>query len=117
MTQVKIERGRLISVVLNHLYPDGNVDMLVERTKMVRTGKEYRLFIELPENHWAFTQEEEPMRYYTRIAKITGGTNVFDREGRTGRIVANCKDHGDAFKIAVLLNQNAILLNESEEER
>ncbi len=57
--------NRLLSIILNHLYPDGNVRHMIPRTTLVRKSRDdhYALNVDLPNDHWSFTQTNEPKQF------------------------------------------------------
>lgn len=69
MKTITIERENLKSILLNHLYPKGNITLLLQYTNMVLVGSFgmteecATLHTRLPKDHWAFTQGTKPKRY------------------------------------------------------
>lgn len=62
---VRIANDRLLRVLINHLYPNGNINLLLNHTlRSMDHGLEVSVDIDLPDDHWAFTNVEEPKTAY-----------------------------------------------------
>lgn len=110
MKATQIETDRLLSIILNNLYPDGNVTLLKRNTKFGSVGLNatgLQVHVDLPEDHWAFTQEEEPLRFKTRIRHLDTEHSevlVIDCDGINDRVVATCIRTDDAVAIRDMMN-------------
>lgn len=70
MRTVTIEHENLKSILLNHKYPDGNVTFLMACTEMACLSHGVTLRVDLPSDHWAFKQTEEPKRFEADSHKV-----------------------------------------------
>lgn len=74
MKTVTIDRDRLESILLNHLYPKGNITFLMKHTVVGLAVAPYdldkgciTLKVHLDPDHWAFTKAEESKRYVVDV--------------------------------------------------
>lgn len=96
-TTTLLTKARLKSIVLNHMYPNGNINYLLSHTEFVNCDSAFVKFsTSLPDDHWAFTQEHKPSRFYANK------NSVCDRVRET--MVASFVHNNDAEDYAVMLN-------------
>lgn len=72
-TQLDIKHERVLSILLNHLYPNGNVAFLLKHAVIVGIHNllgDIRVHVDLPEGHWAFTRHDEHGIHDRRLSKI-----------------------------------------------
>lgn len=88
------------SILLNHRYSNGNIPLLLKHTELLTGGLSNLLTmkINLPEDHWAFTHLEEPVRF------VVDDHSAQVRDTNTGEWVASFATRGAAINYAEILN-------------
>lgn len=100
-----LDRKELLLLALNHLYPHGNVTLLREHARLEWRTFNYQIIVDLPKDHWAFwNQEEPPSRYYARRHGKADAAYVIDTNSRD-RKLAHCEHFSDAATLTDLLNK------------
>lgn len=94
---------RLLSIILNHLYPNGNVAYLIRYATLRRYGKEpFEIAVDLPDGHWAFTHADEPKRFLVQDARACGAYVMYRN---TTRHIAWCRNRDLAEKFAAMMEE------------
>lgn len=103
MKTIHYSRLALKRVLLNKRWPDGNIEYLLRNTGFdwTTTGDSltWELRVELPEDHWAFTHQEEPLepRFYVRDTDV-----IWDRKADVRVAIFDHRPH--AIRYADMLN-------------
>ena len=112
MTTIRYSRLALKRTLLVERFPSGNVEYLLRNTKLATCWSpagdpmEFELTVVVPDDHWAFTQQEEPKpRFYVPAGSGIHGWKVFDRE--TGFLMGTFPVHCHAVDYAEFLNNRA----------
>lgn len=91
----------LKAVMLRDLYPEGNIHYLASYAHLWSGYEQYKISVQLPVDHWAFTQAEEPKPPYY-VASERGVIEVVYR--RSMCIIGKFTLFRDAKDYAEFLN-------------
>lgn len=64
MKTIKLSEERMLSILFNHMYPNGNIRFLLKHVNGVGLliyGRGVQISTDLPDDHWAFTQSLPPV--------------------------------------------------------
>ncbi len=91
----------LKAIMLRDLYPEGDIHYLASHAHLWSGYKHYKISVQLPVDHWAFTQAEEPKPPYY-VASERGVPEVVHRGSMC--TIGKFTLHNDAVDYAEFLN-------------
>lgn len=111
MKTIQYNVGALKRILLMRRFPKGNTEYLIQCSWLdynhSSDGMRWDLRVSLPDDHWAFTQQEEPQpRYWAPTYSSTRGYDVFDRE--SGSLMATFPVHCRATDYVDFLNNREV---------